>query len=127
MFVTQRDGFLPAVLRFRDGSRIVVQIRLEDIEIDRYRREIRITDQPLQQGLTLRQYLLGQRFVEIDRCFDQFGYLCHGFFTSFLKIELRLGVREALNLPPLLYKRRRPPKYCSRDPIALVYGRSIGK
>src|SRR5262249_41949367 len=91
-----------------------------DIEIDRHRREIRITNQPLQQGLTLRQYLLGQRFVEIDRCLNQFGYLCHGFLPPFclasgppprlLKIELRLEVREALNLPPLLYTTPQTPK-----------------
>jgi len=112
LFVTQRDGFLAAVLRVREGSRI----GLEDIEIDRQIREMRITGQTLQQGLTLRQYLLRQRPLQIERCLDEFGYHCHGFSPpSFLKSNPMSGPRAA-DLAPLLCTSARWTKWTLENP-----------
>src|SRR5262249_32960392 len=63
LLVTQRDGFLAAILGVRDSDAKGLQFGFEDVQIDRQIREIRITRQSLQQSLTLRQYLLWQRLV----------------------------------------------------------------
>src|ERR1041385_4568273 len=93
---------------YREHS-IVFQIGLEGIEIDRRHREIRIADQPFQQGLTLRQDLLRQHVLKLEYCLNESGYLCHDFSPPLcLKSNPMSSSRSADFCASTTYNKRTP-------------------